>query len=197
MLKKILTIGLDGDIILGESCVWRYVVMENNKKRKFYNLYLNNNVCGGKEEKGCHSNVFSCVYYDNCVDESENDYRDSAFDALIIAELVDGEMIDVITEDVIVLNKENVPNAHLSYSSSRLMSNEAVVAELQRHYFNSIKKYKLLMQQVKEESIKKYNEHLDSVEGLEKKKHGKHRIKDIASNGFDLLSSDFKKKIRK
>ena len=168
--------------------------MENNKKRKFYNLYLNNNVCGGKEEKGCHSNVFSCVYYDNRVDESENDYRDSAFDALIIAELVDGEMIDVITEDVIVLNRENVPNAHLSYSFSRLMSNEDVVAELKKHYFDSIKKYKLLMQQVKEESIKKYNEHLNSVEGLEKKKHG---IKDIASNSFDLLSSDFKKLIKK
>lgn len=171
--------------------------MENNKKRKFYNLYLNNNVCGGKEEKGCHSNVFSCVYYDNRVDESENDYRDSAFDALIIAELVDGEMIDVITEDVIVLNRENIPNAHLSYSFSRLMSNEDVVAELKKHYFDSIKKYKLLMQQVKEESIKKYNEHLNSVEGLEKKKHGKHGIKDIASNSFDLLSSDFKKLIKK
>lgn len=197
MLKKILTIRIDGDIILDESCVWRYVVMENNKKRKFYNLYLNNNVCGGKEEKGCNSNVFSCVYYDNRVDESENDYRDNAFDALIIAELVDGEMIDVITEDVIVLNRENVPNAHLSYSFSRLMSNEDVVAELKKHYFDSIKKYKLLMQQVKEESIKKYNEHLDSVEGLEKKKHGKHGIKDIASNSFGLLSSDFKKKIKK
>lgn len=171
--------------------------MENNKKRKFYNLYLNNNVCGGDEENGYLSNVFSCVHYDNHDDESEYDYYDRTSDALIIAELVDGEMIDVITEDVIVLNRENVPNAHLSYSSSRLMSNEAVVAELKKHYFDSIEKYKLSMQQVKEESIKKYNEHLDSVEGLGKKKHRKHGIKDIASNSFDLFMSDFKKKIRK
>ena len=173
--------------------------MENNKKRKFYNLYLNNNVCGEDAYSGYYSNFFDYVHdsYDNYGNQFMHGQVSCGKRALIIAELVDGKMIDIITEDVLLLNKDNIPAQCLTYSAYELMSKEAVVSELEKHSSNSIKRYKESMQKVKDATVENYKNHLYLIQRQKMYEEEKQRIKDIANNGFDSFMNNFKKRTRK
>lgn len=167
-----------------------------NKERKFYNLHLNNNVCGDKGYNFYYSNFFTDVYNDYNYTITRNRVSCSK-NALILAELVDGKMIDIITEDVLLLNKDNIPTQCLTYSAYELMSKEAVVSELEKHSSNSIKRYKESMQKVKDATVENYKNHLYLIQRQKMYEEEKQRIKDIANNGFDSFMNNFKKRTRK
>ena len=186
-----------------------------NKERKFYNVYLNNNICCGERDSylapAVTDNLFRYIIGDNARKESKRDDnirylgwwkghrtpiepKDYCDDAMIIAELIDGKFYDVITGERFYHNKNNRVLKYLNFDSFSAISKETVVAELRKYDDASLARYRDAISEVKEATTERFKMYKDNLIAEQKKKDS---IKNIVDNDFDSFIDNVKRRSRK
>ena len=174
--------------------------MSDKKERKFYNLHLNNNVRGvPRQYAPVLSNYFKGIFFDGHAYNLDYELRDTKYAALIIAELVDGKMIDFITREELLYNKDKICVPYLSFYSYELISREIVVREFDRYEEKNFYGYKSSMQQVKDATVENYKKHLEWIEEKKKMEEKERKLKNIINDddSFNSFMDNIKKRTRK
>ena len=142
-----------------------------SSKKKYYTLYLNNNFYYFDCKN--HNNLFKVI--DNGKREDRFFYKKGLFgtkkfiksvpvydDFMVMAEFVNGKMVDLITGNVITYYPNKYDECEfingLSYNYSSELSSDVVLSELQKLDDDAIKRYKAQLTLVENDSISKYNE---------------------------------------
>ncbi len=187
----------------------------NNNDRKFYNVYLNNNVCCGKMDsymaRGVTDNLFRYIIGDNVKKGSIRDRKISCLgwwkghraiigpedycdDAMIIAELIDGKFYDLITGERFYYNKDNKVLKRLNFSKYGAISKETVVVELKKYDSDSFIRYRDAVEQVKVATFNNYQKHIAELKEEQRKRDS---IKNVVDNEFDSFIDSVKRRTRK